>query len=124
MLPPKLTLTGDQQQLLKLYKSLDEHQQRTLLDFAAFLSSRGSTETIEPAVSVEPLAIERPEEESVVAAMKRLTATYPMLDTAPLLNDASTLMGAHLMGGKAAGDVIDELQVLFEEAYVVYRKRD
>jgi len=98
-----------------LLDKLPAEQQRQLLEFAEFLSARYPVETEEP-VS-EPLPIERPADETVVAAMKRLRETYPMLDPENLVHEASGLMGAHMLQGKPAAQVIDELEQLFRQHF-------
>ena len=40
-----------------------------------------------------------------------------MLDKAAMLNETSMLMTQHIMHGRAAADVIDELEDLFEQQY-------
>ncbi len=105
-------------EILALYRRLPEDKRRVLLDFAEFLAARGATETAPPSRKVE---LPRPETESVVAAMRRLTASYPMLDKAVLLDAAASLMGAHVLEGRPATDVIDELEKLFRERYEAYR---
>lgn len=97
-----------------IYASLPEGSQKTLLEFALFLQSKA------PAVSQEisaPLDIPRPAEESVIAGIKRLNKTYPMIDRSLLLNETSNLMMQHMMSGKAAIEVIDELEIIFEQKY-------
>jgi hypothetical protein len=42
----------------------------------------------------------RPSQESVVAAIKRLSKTYEMLDRGPMLNETSALMSAHVLQGR------------------------
>lgn len=49
--------------------------------------------------------------------MKRLTKTYPMLETEDLFTEASSLMTQHVMRGREAMEVIDELEQLFREHY-------
>ncbi len=93
---------------------LPEEQARQLLEFAEFLYERYGASTKEvPA----PLGIPRPKSETVVAAIKRLRATYPMLDPAALLDETSRLVAEHVTGGRAAGEVIEELEVLFRAHY-------
>ncbi len=120
MLAPKLSLPKDQRQLLNSYTALSTESQQSLLAFAEFLVSRISESDQQAVEASKPLDIPRPGVETVVGAIKRLTATYQMMDTDPLLNDVSVLMGAHLMKGQPAGEVIDQLQVLFEESYVIF----
>jgi hypothetical protein len=115
-------LSSDQRRLLKLFKRLDERDQCSLIAFAEFLHQReGSTDRdYDQELSLEPTLIERPEEESVVAAIKRLTSSYHMLDTSTLLTETSSLMTSHLIHGKSAPDVIDELELLFTQQYEVF----
>jgi hypothetical protein len=49
----------------------------------------------------------------VVAAMKRLRETYHMLDHSKMLHEASGLMAQHLVQGRPAPEVIDELEQMF-----------
>jgi hypothetical protein len=102
--------------LAQLYRGLDAAAQQSLSDFARFLESTQRAQ--QPTVVPEPLSIPRPETESVVGALKRLRQTYPMLDAGrTLLDQASSLMTQHLMHGRAAMEVIDELEGLFVEHY-------
>lgn len=101
---------------------LSESQQQTLIDFATFLSSQNQSEDgIESLL--EPEFIEKPEQETVVGAIKRLKKTYYMLDTDVLLNQVSSLMGEHLLQGREADLVIEELETLFEGSYQKYRQQ-
>jgi len=59
----------------------------------------------------------------VIAAIKRLKKTYPMLDTDIMLNDTSALMGQHILKGREAPKVIDELQSIFQAEYEQYLDR-
>lgn len=102
--------------LLKLFNALPVSQQNSLMDFAEFLSQ--SKETVQTPESIpEPQLIERPHGESVVAAIKRLTASYPMLDRDKLFNETSILMSQHVMQGREAVLVIDDLEALFKQHY-------
>lgn len=122
MLPPKLNLPGDQRKLLKLYKTLGEQEKKSLLAFAAFLSQQENDEAPADAGIPEPQLIPRPDEESVVSAIKRLSVSYPMLDRSTLLTETSSLMTAHIMHGRLAVDVIDELEILFINYYEELKK--
>lgn len=119
MLASSANKIGKQEKdLLALFRQLSAEQQQSLLDFAGFLQSRTQEQAAtEPVELAEPELIERPAEESVVAAMKRLSATYPMIDKASLLNEASGLMAQHVLQGKDSVEVIDELEVLFANSY-------
>ncbi|OGI41643.1 MAG: hypothetical protein A2140_04790 [Candidatus Muproteobacteria bacterium RBG_16_62_13] len=99
--------------LLSLYRGLPDDRREELLRFAEYLHERFAV----PAVSAEIQSIPRPGQESVIKAMQRLRATYPMLDAAILLDEASTLMSQHVLQGRAADKVIDELEVLFRKHY-------
>lgn len=110
-----------EKKLLSAFRSLDQQAQRSLLDFAEFLCGR----TIEQSLQ-EPEILERPvlespsDNESVVAAIKRLQRSYKMLDTNSLFNEASSLMTAHIVQGRAADEVIAELEALFDQHYQSY----
>jgi nicotinamidase-related amidase len=107
-------LNSRENKLLNLFRRLGSGEQDSLLDFAEFLSARRVDHT--PTI-MEPRDIPRPENESVVNAMKRLTKTYPMLETKDLFTQASSLMTQHVMRGREATEIIDELEQLFREHY-------
>ena len=117
MLPPKVHLPPAQQRLLKLFRALSPAAQDSLLSYAEFLVERGVADTGSPAPQAVPADIERPESESVIAAIRRLSATFHMLDRDELLHETSALMTAHVMQGKPAVEVIDELEVVFRRHY-------
>lgn len=99
--------------LLALLQDLPEDKQQELLEYAEFLHKRHGG----AASAQVPLEIPRPENETVVRAIKRLRETYPMLDPAKLLHETSELMFKHTMQGQPAGEVIDELEILFRRHY-------
>jgi uncharacterized protein YfbU (UPF0304 family) len=101
-------------QLLKIFQCLSEQDQKTLLDLAEFLQSRVTEEVKK---IPEPESVPRPKEESVVKAIRRLSTSYYMLDKSMMLNETSTLMTQHVMQGRPAPEVIDELERLFEDQY-------
>ncbi len=102
--------------LQQLYRGLSAEAQQSLSDFAHYLAASAGAPTA--AIPPEPVFIPRPEKESVVGALKRLRQSYPMLDAGrSLLDQASTLMTQHLVHGRAAVEVIDELETLFVEHY-------
>lgn len=121
MLPPKLPrLSGAQQKLLKLHRQLSEADQAALLSFAEYLVHRTATTDAAGQAqesTYEPQAIPRPDDETVIAAIRRLTATYPMLDRDALLHDTADLVSAHVLQGRGAVDVIDELEVVFRRHF-------
>lgn len=122
MLPPKVSLPAEQQHLLKLFRELSATDRDQLLAFAEFLVYRATDDEragiadapVEPAL---PQDIPRPPSESVIAAIRRLSKTFPMLDKDPLLHETSALMSAHVLQGRSAVDVIDELEILFRQHY-------
>jgi hypothetical protein len=104
-----------EKKLLEVFRALSGEQQQSLLDFAAFLASR--TPLVESAVLQEPLPIPRPENETLIKAIKRLGATYPMLDRSKLLHETSAFVTQHVMHGRPAEEMIDELELVFQRHY-------
>jgi hypothetical protein len=107
--------------LLRLLETLSAEQQNTVFSFAEFLAARNPA--AEAAIPQEPLAVPRPAEESVVKAIKRLRKTYPMLDPDKLLHETSGLMMKHVMHGKPAVEVIDEVEALFARYYELHKEQ-
>ncbi len=125
MLPQIPTIPADQRKLLKAYAALGEQDRASLLAFAEFLAAKGRDQATESsdAEPAEPKLIPRPEDETVVGAIKRLSESYFMLDRALLLDETSELMTAHLVKGVAAAEVIDQLEALFSRHYQEHRER-
>lgn len=109
---------GPEKRLQHLFNQLPDAEQRMLLEFAEFLASRVPSE--EETVQA-PVPHTRPEKESVIRAVRRLSATYPMLDKARMLNQTSALVAQHVMQGRAAVEVIDELEAIFKDHYDRYK---
>ena len=109
-------------QLQKIMSQLSEVHQQSLVDYAEFLVQQYELDAIAN-IDLEPRDIERPLEETVVGAIKRLKQTYYMLDTDALLNQTSALMGQHLLQGRDATSIIDDLQALFRTKYEEYRQQ-
>lgn len=103
-----------EKRLLKVVRELSEADAASVLAFAEFLQQRGEAR---PRAIPLPQPIERPAQESVVKAVKRLAATYPMVDRAKMLNETSVLVSQHVMQGRDAVEVIDELEILFRRHY-------
>ncbi len=103
------------QQLMRLYERLGERERASLVDFAEFLARRERDAEPQPVATPNPAP--RPAEESLIAAIKRLRAGYPMLNSEALLNDVSALMAQHTMQGRGAAEVIDDLEALFDQHY-------
>ena len=116
MLPPKSVNSAPERRLLDAFRRLSPAERDSLLSYAEFLVSRSDAEpAAEP--MAEPRDIQRPSSETVVAAIRRLAETYPMLDREVLLHEASSLMTAHIVRGQPAQQVIDELEVVFRRRY-------
>jgi len=123
VLPQLPNLSKEQRRLLKQFNALDPTDQTSLLAFAEFLGQRdkATEDKDEPEQLAEPLEIPRPEVETVVGAIKRLSSSYHMLDKSLMLTETSSLMTAHLIHGRSASDVIDELEELFTKQYQQHR---
>lgn len=115
------------QTILTLFQSLSAADQAQLIAFAEFLLSRTQRVPVQPTAAdssapaasppPEPEPIPRPEQESVVKAVKRLSKTYPMLDKSKMLSETSELVAQHIMQGRDAVEVIDELERVFQRFY-------
>lgn len=101
-------------QLIYLYESLDKERQQSLSDFADFLLAKAG-----PVVKdiPEPEDIQRPEKETVVGAVKRLKTQYHMIESMTVFSKASVLMTDHMVKGRDVIEVIDEMEVLFQDEY-------
>lgn len=109
-------MTADERRLLRLFRALPESRRQGLLDYGEYLLGKDRLPD-EAADTHTPLDIPRPQQENVVKAIKRLTATYPMLDRGKLLHDTSALMTQHMIHGRQAAEVIDELELVFRRHY-------
>lgn len=115
-------MNGEVQRLIELARSLAPEQRQTLLEFAEFLAARrGKVAVAEPVA--EPQHEPRPDNETVVRAIQRLTRTYPMLDRRKLLVETSRCVESHVMQGRAAAAVIEELEVVFARHYDIMREQ-
>ena len=116
-----VSMSSTERRLLDLYRMLGGNDQETLLALAEFLRQRGvSTPVSGPADTTEipdPVPIPRPAHESVVAGLKRLSKTYPMLSKTEMLNATSELVARHVMQGTEPAQVIDRLEDIFREHY-------
>jgi hypothetical protein len=110
-----------EQRLLGLLRQLGTTEQASLLAFAEFLCSRQpagpANHAAQPLAIPEPVPVERPPVESVVAGLKRLARTYPMLDKSEMLSATSDIVATHIMKGTAPAAVIDQLEGIFREHY-------
>lgn len=111
-------MRDEEKKLLALFEKLDSGQRKTLIEFAGFMVIRAPQDGDgEPSPPAQPLSIARPDTETVVMAIKRLTQTYPMLDRRKLLGDTSKYVAQHALEGRPAVEVIDELEVVFSRHY-------
>ena len=108
-----------EKKLTDIFKQLPEQEQKTLLDFAEFIKSR-TPELVKQVT--EPLNIPRPEEESVVKAIKRLNKTYPMIKSSAVLHETSDFMMQHIMTGRSAKEVIEDLEALFKQRFRAFEE--
>lgn len=97
--------------LLDLFERLAPGQQDKLIAFAEFLAAGA------PAGGCDPVILARPARETVAMAIRRLVRSYPMLDRRKLMGEASRLMAQHALEGRAAAEVIDELEAAFARQY-------
>lgn len=113
-----------ERELIGIFRKLSEADKASVQAFAAFLLNRAvSTPAQEEALTepLEPKTIPRPEFETVIGAIKRLSETYYMLDRSRMLEDTSNLMTGHLLQGRDAMEVIDELEQLFQRHFDNYQ---
>lgn len=121
------------EKLLALYNALNPVDQAALLSFAEFLLQRApsgqtglvatpaAASEMPPAVPEDPLDIPRPDNESVIKAVKRLSETYPMLNKKEMLTETSDLVTQHVVMQRDKEEVIAELETVFERRYSEYR---
>ncbi len=114
-------MNAAERRLLQAWRSLPELGRASLLDYAEFLQQRQVAATAIETVPQTPLDIPRPSEESVIKAVRRLNATYPMLERDhSLLNEVSAQMTRHIIHGEKAESVIDQLELIFRQKYDAY----
>jgi hypothetical protein len=116
-------MSPDTRKLLNCFRSLSEERQAALLDYAQYLADKEEAAP-KDSVSAVPLDIPRPENESVIKAVRRLRETYPMLDQNKIFGDVSSQMTKHVMQGVPAIQVIDELEIIFRRHYDVHMDGD
>lgn len=117
---------------MAMFRALSVTDQASVTAFAEFLRSRTpvvsssvETQPLVPPEAVEipePEAVDRPDDERVVAAVKRLSRSYFMLDKKKMLGVTSDLLTQHLLQGREATDVIDELEDIFRDHYQQLKK--
>jgi hypothetical protein len=114
-------MNDNARELLTLFEQLGERDQQTLLAFAGFLASREFSPSVDlvpmPVTFPAPEVIERPAQESIVAGLKRLSKTYPMLNKSEMLGATSDIVATSLMLGADPEKVIDDLEEIFAAHY-------
>jgi len=113
-----------QEKIIGVLGGLSPADQASVLSFAEFLLNRAVTAktvpAVAPAVAIEipePELGPRPQDEKVVAAIKRLSKAYYMLDKSKMLGVTSDLVTQHFLQGREAMEVIDELERVFADHY-------
>jgi hypothetical protein len=112
-------MSPDARKLLDHFRSLSKERQATLLEFAEYLADKEDA-SARRSVSAVPIEIPRPENESVIKAVRRLRETYPMLDQNRIFGDVSSQMTKHVLHGIPAVEIIDELEVIFRRHYELH----
>ncbi len=115
---------------LEIFQQLSAVDQAAVQSFAEFLLSRSGSGGVPAEVAPQvrqreipvPEPLPRPQDEKVVAAVKRLSKTYFMLDKTKMLGATSDLVTQHVLHRRAAAEVIDELEHLFEDQYQKLKK--
>ncbi|KAA3626110.1 MAG: hypothetical protein DWQ09_17950 [Proteobacteria bacterium] len=105
-----------EERLVARFRRLNENDRETVLALAEFLAGRAGLEKVEESIE-EPLPLGRPDHETVVAAMRRLRSTYPMIEAQALLHRAAGLLAEHTLQGRDAEAVIDDLEATFAAHY-------
>jgi hypothetical protein len=109
-----------EQRLLDCFRDLADTEAKQLLQFAEFLLQNSEKPTVSTIVQRIPAT----PDESVVQAIKRLKASYPMLDAARLLGETADLMAQHVLAGRDRAEVIEKLEIMFQRHYQRYSGSD
>ena len=97
--------------LAGLCEKLDDDARRELVEYAELLASRAGK------APVLASATTRPAEETVLQAVRRLTRSYPGLRKGSLMQPMGELVSQHILGARAAEEVIEELESLYARAH-------
>ena len=101
----------------KLAEALPDEALQNLHEFAEFLAEKYPSPV---QVNLEYVPLPRPEGESVIAAIKRLSKSYPMVDSTSLFDQTSAIMSAHILQDVSKQDSINKLEAIFAEKYQAY----
>lgn len=126
-----------EQRLADIFADLTQADRHALLAFAEFLAAGGQRPSAVQAADAPPAQLlplvdtaaalpnplPRPAEERVIAAIRRLGLGYPMLDRGAMLHETAALMSQHVVQGRPAAAVIDDLEALFERHYAIYSRQ-
>src|SRR5690242_202745 len=96
--------------LLDLFGKLAPDQQDRLIEFAELLLADAPP-------GGDPRVLPGPAGETVTMAIRRLARSYPTLERRRLMGEASRLMAQHALEGRAAAEVIAELETVFARHY-------
>ncbi len=113
-------MAGEEKELLRLWTEMAPSAREQLLEFARFLRERHPAP---PSPDVLPDPVPSPPGETVVAAIRRLRAGYPMLNRARLLDETAALVAQHTLQGRGREEVIAELEAVFERHYQAYLRQ-
>jgi len=105
-----------EKKLVELFNQLNKEDKHAVLRYVEFLSD-SSVENSASTDEQEPIKITADENESVIGALKRLSASYPMLDKSKMLDETSQLMAQHTLQGRPKEEIIREFELLFETHY-------
>lgn len=124
MLVPKKTKRPGREtrlaSILELAEKLPDEALLSLTEYVEFLV--GKYPPPEDA-ALEVVPIERPEKESVIAAIRRLAKTYPMLNKEILFQQTSQAMSDHVLKEVSDRESIDRLESVFRGEYEAYLRR-
>jgi hypothetical protein len=109
-------VSPETRKLLDCFRSLSAERRLALLDYAQYLAGK-EEDSRQDSMPTVPADIPRPDNESVIKAVRRLRETYPMLNQNQIFSEVSSLMTRHMTQGVAAGEIIDELEIIFRRHY-------
>lgn len=122
-----MTTQDDATRLVQMFDLLSPTHRETVLSFAEYLVDRNrrpgdasvrDRSEVSAGVLAQPAFEERPEDETVTAALSRLTRVYHMLDTDTLVERASDeLLSRDAIASMSQRGLVDELERFFAEHY-------
>ena len=115
-----MSISSIERTLLEYFNNLNESKQEQLIDFALFLNNQEQGSNDLSNKKKEPANIPRPENESVIQAISRLSKTYSMLSKTKLLAPASELLSSSVMQKADPKATIDKLEIEFKNNYQEY----